>query len=99
METAGKVLGAATQIWPKYGIVVSVGPIRDGIQRNIEVCSVQSYPVDQYDIPTSLYPSYALMPAVRNTLVLDVDPGGIEIKDLSNACEEVQSLSVDSVLI
>ena len=63
----GKCLGKISD--SQYGRVVSVGVIREGIQRNIEVVAVGG----PYHGQVSLYPAYALAPAVRHAVMTDHD--------------------------
>lgn len=72
-----KCLGTPDQ--HRYGIVVSVGPVRNGVQRNVEViCPSIDIPQSMYsdinwedvceghvDSPRSLYPAHVLAPAER----------------------------------
>jgi hypothetical protein len=90
-EIVGKCLGSCLS--SSYGIVLAVGPERDGIHRNIEVvkvsCSsdfnrVGSLVTSRFPI-VSVYPSYVLVAAVRSAVLVDE----MELRSLSVAVESL----------
>jgi hypothetical protein len=66
-DTLGKCLGKPVD--RRYGIVRRVGPVRDGVQRNIEV--VVGTTIESMSV--SLYPSCKLVLAIRNLTFLPRD--------------------------
>eukprot|EP01038_Epipyxis_sp_PR26KG_P004361 gene4361-6169_t len=88
--TRSKCLGVPTD--NLYGIVKKVGPLRDGVQRNVEVYAICQ---DSKERGVSLYPSYALVLANRHTVVAN----GEEFDSLVEAVQdfsELASLSINA---
>jgi hypothetical protein len=73
-EMAGKCLGNPDNFY--FGIVSSVGPIRDSIQRNIEVHLPDVFECNELN-RVSLYSSYHLVKADRDVVLLDSEKSSL----------------------
>jgi hypothetical protein len=91
---AAKCLGAPSEY--SYGIVRSVGRICEGVQRNVEVVAIN----DLSDRPlVSLYPSYFLAPACKETTLAsarDMEVLTDLIKKTASRCS--LTLDIDEVI-
>lgn len=93
--THGKALGKPMDA--RYGIVRTVGPVRDGVQRNVEVLLVPSR--DPGDMKnrnsrpsvdrSSLYPASCLIPATRSMVLMESEKKLLEQAARANLSSSV----------